>query len=710
MKSLRMKLMVSIGVLITIILISQGFISLQLSKNALEGQVKELIVLQAADTAEMVQEIENNIQTTEKEMLDSYDLNIKNQVENAKSILQHYYKLQTTGALSEGEAKSRAKETLRNVRYGENGYFWIDSTAYQLVLLPPTPEKEGMDRSTLQDVKGKMMVKEMVDGAVQKGEIYVDYYFPKPGETEASQKRGYVQLFEPWQWVIGTGNYVDDIEKHVSKYRTELENVLTKKIEELSKQMTIAVMDDSGVLLYYSKPDLVGTRLELKDTGTGEDVIGKILSIKDDFIDYAITDPELQKNVEKIGYVKYDQENNRYIVISMDKDKVFAEVTAMSRYLIGLLIGAVMISLLAGFFLAGSFTRPILRLKNISEKVSKGDLTSTVAVNSEDEIGTLGQAFNEMVRNLRTLIQESGATAEVVENATQLVSEMVIQTTHAVEQVSAAIEEIAAGSTEQAQLTEEGVEKVGALDEAAKQIEKETEVMNHVSLEMEKKSAEGEKIILELSQKQGLSNNAIGKIDKAINTLSQQVNSINQFTTVISQISEQTNLLALNAAIEAARAGEQGRGFAVVAEEIRKLAEQSTKAAKEIEEIIDAVAMDTKQTIQAVQETMHIFKEQDEAVDTTQRIFGEFRNHVASSIEKIQSVYDKMKDLNRMKELVMKNMNKIAEVTEQTAAATQQVSASVEEQNATMQEINNHVQELSHKASSLSKSMDKFTL
>ncbi|MGM0378792.1 MAG: methyl-accepting chemotaxis protein [Bacillota bacterium] len=180
------------------------------------------------------------VQRTESKLFENYDLKIKNLVETAEGILEKNNQLYESGELSLKEAQTRAKESIRNLRYGKDdiGYFWIDSEEYVNILFPGSPESEGKSRKNLQDTNDKYIIRELVDGAVENGDTFLDYYFPKPGEEESSLKRGYTRHFKPWGWVIGTGNYVDDIEAVIDEFNTSI----TNKINNVTNLSIIAII------------------------------------------------------------------------------------------------------------------------------------------------------------------------------------------------------------------------------------------------------------------------------------------------------------------------------------------------------------------------------------------------------------------------------------------------------------------------------------
>ncbi|HPF06364.1 MAG TPA: methyl-accepting chemotaxis protein [Spirochaetota bacterium] len=148
-----------------------------------------------------------------------YDKNIKNQVENVISLIESVRKYQIANNLSEQQGKILARELVRDLRYDKVNYFWIDDFDGINILLPPSPGGEGKSRINLKDVKGKEMIKELIaNGRLPEGG-YTDYWFPRPGEKEASRKRGYTKSFDAFKWVVGTGNYVDDMDKVVAQQK-----------------------------------------------------------------------------------------------------------------------------------------------------------------------------------------------------------------------------------------------------------------------------------------------------------------------------------------------------------------------------------------------------------------------------------------------------------------------------------------------------------
>lgn len=178
-----------------------------------------------------------SLQTLEEQIRADFDKNIKEQTQNAITLLQGVYDKSTAGTYTKEEAEKLAADLLRNIKFGDSGYFWADRTdGTNVVLLGNATE--GTNRADAKDANGFLYVKSFKDQA-QNGGGYSDYYFPKPNETQASPKRSYTAMFEPFGWVVGTGNYTDFIDTYVAQQKSIIEGNINKSITEL---LTIAII------------------------------------------------------------------------------------------------------------------------------------------------------------------------------------------------------------------------------------------------------------------------------------------------------------------------------------------------------------------------------------------------------------------------------------------------------------------------------------
>ncbi len=173
---------------------------------------------------------EKSLKILEENIRTDYDSNIKNQVENVISLLYGINAKYEAGEYTLDESKKIAADLVRGLSYGEGGYFWVDTYEGDNVVMLGN-ETEGTNRMDLKDINHFEMIKSIISTGQKEGGGFTDYWFPKAGETEASPKRSYSLAFEPFQWVIGTGNYTDYIDNTI----IEIEK---KEKVELSKDIT----------------------------------------------------------------------------------------------------------------------------------------------------------------------------------------------------------------------------------------------------------------------------------------------------------------------------------------------------------------------------------------------------------------------------------------------------------------------------------------
>ena len=161
----------------------------------------------------------------EDAMLSGYNTQIKDEVQSVISVLQAEYDRAQSGELTEDEAKAEACEIIRAMRYGDDGsgYFWIDDTDYTLVMHPILPDQEGNNRYNLEDQNGVMIIQEIMKVATgADGGGYNEFYFTKSDGVTVAPKIAYSAIFTPWNWVVSTGNYVDDMNAEMAASKDEI--------------------------------------------------------------------------------------------------------------------------------------------------------------------------------------------------------------------------------------------------------------------------------------------------------------------------------------------------------------------------------------------------------------------------------------------------------------------------------------------------------
>jgi methyl-accepting chemotaxis protein len=319
-------------------------------------------------------------------------------------------------------------------------------------------------------------------------------------------------------------------------------------------------------------------------------------------------------------------------------------------------------------------------LAGAARRVADGDLT--VEVEPKGERDELGTAFQTMVNNVREVVGRMSQTATALTEASQQMANTSEEAGRAVGEIAHAVGEVAQGAERQ----------VRTVDGARVSAE-ETAIAAQEAREI---ADQGARTSVEATNAMAAVNESTGQVTEAIQSLSAKSDEIGGIVSTIGGIAEQTNLLALNAAIEAARAGEQGRGFAVVAEEVRKLAEESQRAAGTISSLIEQIQAETARTVELVSESAERSSEGSVTVEQAREAFERISAAVSDVGTRIASIAEAT--------------NEVAAVAEQSSASTEQVSASTQQTSASTQQIAASAQELARTAEELERLVGTFSL
>ena len=204
------------------------------------------LVLCAVISSESMKQLQSKaLETLETDEREAYDEQIKQQVNNVISLCQTIYDQYQAGVYTEEEAKKLAADEIRQLRYGDAGYFWVDQYDGTNVVLLGN-DTEGTNRMETKDANGYQMVKEIIRVGQEADGGYTDYVFPKEGETEPSPKRSYSKAFEPFEWVIGTGNYTDYIDDKVASIEKDFSSYVSGR-----RAMFIASAVAEGVVVVF---------------------------------------------------------------------------------------------------------------------------------------------------------------------------------------------------------------------------------------------------------------------------------------------------------------------------------------------------------------------------------------------------------------------------------------------------------------------------
>lgn len=405
------------------------------------------------------------------------------------------------------------------------------------------------------------------------------------------------------------------------------------------------------------------------------------------------------KTNNKIGWkiigVMYEDE------ITKAAEPVFFKTVIV--VVISMLLGGILV-----YFIIKTITNPLRAIVASAQKISQGDLTEEIEINSNDEIGRLSASFNEMSASLRNVISKMSNSAEHVAASAEELTSSVRQANEATDRITLAMEQVSIGAQSQSQGVEEGAALLQQVNKAIHNVTDNSEAISNSSAYARQKAEEGGKLVQQTATQMQSIHKSVSQSDTIIKLLDEKSKQIGAILEVIQNIAQQTNLLALNAAIEAARAGEQGRGFAIVAEEVRKLAEQSGQSSGEIAKLITEIKGDIESTVQSMNEVKIEVQSGLEAVDETKTNFAEILNITNDIVSQIHTMATTAKHMSEDANEVTNAIDEIAAAAETNTASMQNVAASSEEQVNSMEEISSSAQNLAKMAEELQLMIEKF--
>ncbi|MCU4165408.1 methyl-accepting chemotaxis protein [Carboxylicivirga caseinilyticus] len=191
----------------------------------------------------------DDLEELEKILRNNFDEEVKHQVQSVMTLLESYYELVKKDSLSLAEAKFLAAYSVRNLKYGKDGYFWIDTKEGVNVVLLGREDVEGKSRWDAKDANGKYLIREIINSAIN-GDGYTEYWFPKAGSDIPLPKRSYSAYFEPFNWVVGTGNYIDEIDTAIASSRQKMNDNLKSGIM-LSSGISLITLIIFGLLSVF---------------------------------------------------------------------------------------------------------------------------------------------------------------------------------------------------------------------------------------------------------------------------------------------------------------------------------------------------------------------------------------------------------------------------------------------------------------------------
>lgn len=562
---------------------------------------------------------------------------IKNTVETVEAILQFYEQKVARNELSLVEAQKLASDQIQKLRYKNEDYFWIQDTNLSMVAHPFSTRENKPEwyqpngLAKFKDINNFFLFVEAGKICQEKGSGFLDYYWPKPGNNTENvvHKLSYVKLFKPWNWIIGTGIYLDEIESNAKKEAINLVNALTFSADNYSMLCTKnyqmlaspaypatkypewyknsglhSVQDSQGKFPFR---EIVQTAYEKKEGQTNS---------------YTLTakmeDGSFKSDVRE-AYVKYFQPwdwiiagemhleeiESTKLEIQSDTQRTNSKLTVIgvSLSILGIAIAALSTSKIVSNNLASIE----LIKKALTRIEDQGELQTTIE--TKDEIAAIFNRFLTTFSNLIRQIKEENKDLNIYTEKLVVIAE---QSDYTSKQQDTGIKEIVSTMEDADQMTKKVALKVQEVSKIAGETKKHAQV--------------GYKKLNSTLEKMQNIKQSTEKSIQGIQDLGVLIGSIWDIVNIINTIADQTKIIAFNAELEASAAGEAGKNFQIVATEIRRLADNTVSSTREIKNKINEIQKSSDHLVEFTEKNSFQVKEGVEESQNLQQVFENILN------------------------------------------------------------------------------------
>ncbi|OHD06503.1 MAG: hypothetical protein A2Y41_00270 [Spirochaetes bacterium GWB1_36_13] len=681
---------------------------------------------------ELEKELNNKIEMVKDYIESNLKTGIKNYLrgiaEKSKTDTEMFYQAFFNKEIKdEKEAQDKAWEFLKKITIGKTGYIYI-LNSQGILLKHPKESIVGKDMSKVPNVIEQLKMKS------EKSAGYIEYMWKNPGEEKERAKALYQEYFEKWDWIISVSSYKDEFSNLV-----DLEN-LRADVSKIRIGDTGYPFVFDGNFDFIIHPKLQGKNGKDFQDSNGKFFMKEIGEKKNGNLHYDWKNPGEEKAKEKFSYFRYIPELDWYVVISSYLYEFYSTIYIVKDVLIIASIIFILMFAALIFWSVGSLLKPIHSMKNTLSDIAQGqgDLTYRIEIKNANEIGEMAGFYNSFADKIKTLIKnikneseniaqtandlasnshESASSIQEITASTSSVLSNILRQKDKVMTSSKEIESILTGIGEINRMGDQIENQIASasasIEEMAANIVSSANMAHqadNISKNLENKSEEGKQ--------------SVEKLSIAIEEVARNSENIQEMVKLIMDISEQTNLLAMNAAIEAAHAGDYGKGFAVVAEEIRKLADKSSKSAKEIQEVVRKISESISYNLDISSKTRENFtilkKEIDQVRNSNHEISSSMEEQktanqsILESISAlntyIHTIVDKLKEQVKKGETIGGSLNELKIISEEISTAMEEEKNALQDTAASAEHISNISNALKTASDKIKKDFNQFKI
>jgi len=663
--SLKIKLMITFFILISIPMGILGYISYEMASKSIQASVEQQLREQTSSTSSLIDETIGSV----KHSLEVASLN---------SSLGKAIQNSTTDNID------TAFEYIKNVqeKNKDSMEVLIITDAYGKVIIDSQTKEPDIDLSDRDYMKqalsgGKEVVSEVLTSRFTGNPaIFIAYPLKENGK------------------LIGT--LVGSIKfESISNYAAKI---------KVGQSGYAYMIDKNGLIVYH--PDNSKILKENASDNAGDDLKLLINEMKEGkssegFYSYG----------GKYKYVVFQPVDNWVIAVTAEYNEYMSAALGIRYNTIIIVIISIIIAMLCAYlYSTKGIINPIKSLEKLMKRAGDGDLTVRISIKSKDEIEELGNSFNEMIKHQDEIVRNVTNAAENLNAASE---EMAASS----EEISSATEEISATVAQVAQDAEKQNESIVDVSKVLVQLSSLVQLAQNRAKSTSSNAANtmavadlGREKVEETVKAMNIISIGSDETAQSLESLSGLSTKVNGIINTINSIAEQTNLLALNAAIEAARAGEHGKGFSVVADEVRKLSEESNDRAKEIAILVSEMVKQTQNAVSAMERAKEEVDNGVKIVSETDKAFVNIIKAIENIAEHVNEILDITGDEVASSDKVIKLINDIATITESNSDNSENVSLATEEQANAINNLTATAEETSAMAEELTKLVERFKI